>query len=147
MAQHFKGDGLKLVIAAVGIEQIVRHHGIEVGAREGQADAMKHQQGRLQIMDHLGPRGVVQQGCDGPHVGANVEWNECGVVPCRQRDPLHVRLRARPRGKEALQAKAPAFRQSLDKSLCRGFIMKDFYLHRVRIGLSRCRLKGFEERG
>ena len=46
MVQHFQRDGLKLVIAAIGIEQIVRHHGIQVGAREGQSDAVKNQQGQ-----------------------------------------------------------------------------------------------------
>ena len=45
MVQHFQRDGIKLVIAAIGIEQIVRHHGIQIGTREGQSDAVKSQQG------------------------------------------------------------------------------------------------------
>ena len=125
MVQHFQRDGLKLVIAAVGIEQIVRHHGIQVGTGEGQPDAVKGQQGRLQVMDHLGSRGVMQQRSDGPHVGSDVERNERGLLSDRQRDPLHIRLHTWPRGEQTLQAEGAALRQSLHKSLCGRFILNE----------------------
>ena len=141
MVQHFHRDGLKLVIAAIGIEQIVRHHGIQVGAREGQSDAVKRQQGRLQIMDHLGSRRVVQQRNDGPHVGSDVERNERGLVSRRQRHPLHIRLHTWPRGEQTLQAEDAALRQSLHKSLRGRFILNELRLNRIRLGLCERRLK------
>ncbi|MCG3773223.1 MAG: hypothetical protein JW395_0027 [Nitrospira sp.] len=81
MVQHFQRDGLKLVIAAVRIEQIVRHHGVQIGANEGQPNTVKHQQGRLQVMDNFCSRGIMQQRNDGAHIGVNIEWNEGSLVP------------------------------------------------------------------
>ena len=86
-------------------------------------------------MDNLGSRGVVQQRCDGPHVGSDVERNERGLVSRRQRHPLHIRLRTWPSGEQTLQAEGAALRQSLHKSLCGRFILNEFRLNRIRLSL------------
>jgi hypothetical protein len=60
VAQYFHRNGSKLVISPIGIKEIVSHHGVQVGPHEGDSDAMKHQQGRFQIVDDFGPHVVMQ---------------------------------------------------------------------------------------
>ncbi|MCG3777348.1 MAG: hypothetical protein JW388_0033 [Nitrospira sp.] len=47
MVQKFQRNRLKLVITAVRIKKIVRHHNVQEGACEGHPDTVKGQQGRL----------------------------------------------------------------------------------------------------
>ena len=72
------------MVAAVGIEEIVRNHRVRAWTVQTEPCLVKRQQCPFQIVDDLGSIRVMKQCCDGWHDRAKFEKHESRISSSRK---------------------------------------------------------------
>ncbi len=110
LAHPLHGDRFEAMVTPVGIEQIIRDHGVDIGRGQCHANPMKSEERRFEVMHHFGSLWIVKKGHDRSHIRVDVDRDEGGVAATREGEPSQVGMHAWLSGEETVHRKRSLLR-------------------------------------